>query len=300
MDFDRQLRALCCAAIVLSACARSRLGIDEGPAPGGPGVGLPGQGSAGSGANSGSIPGSGVAGNGSPLAPPGGGAPAVPTAGRDGVPTAGRGTPPPGTGGRPAPPPNTGTAGRNTPPPEGPDAGIFDPLNPQRCASDHPFVLSIDPGGQSGDVQGWLESAPQVVFDEYNLPRFSADRWGPDVGGELALWWSISSLDDESGGSLYFYAVNGSMEVAHVPVNRFSAIGDARNLMFVSWDVGPVPVGEIAVFHHIPTDRYVAVQVLDLYGTEDGDRRSTCAAVDARWRFAPPGSATFSDILLID
>ena len=293
MRFDRQLRALCCAAIVLSACARSRLGVDEGPAPGTPSVG-PGPGSAGSGANSGSVPGVGIAGNGSPFAPSGGGGQAVPTAGRGDVPTA----PSPGTGARPAPPPNTGNAGSDAPQAGMPGPEPFDPLNPRRCASDHPFVLSIDPGGQSGEVQGWLESAPQVVFDEYNIPRFSMDGPTHDDDGELALWWSISSLDN-NGGSLYFYAVNRSMEVAHVAVNRFSAIGDARGLPFVSWDVGPVPVGEIAVFHHIPTDRFVAVQVLDLYGTEDGDRRETCAAVDARWRFAPPGTADFSDILLL-
>ncbi len=300
MHFDRQLRALCCAAIVLAACARSRLGIDEGPSPGGPGVRLPGQGGAGSGASPGSVPGAGVAGNGSPLAPSGGSGQAVPTAGRGDVPTAGRGNPPPGTAGRPAPPPNTGGAGGDAPQAGMTGGDPFDPLNPQRCASDHPFVLSIDPGGQSGDVQGWLESAPQVVFDEYNIPRFSVDGPAPEDDGELALWWSISSLDDARGGSLYFYAVNGAMEVAHVAVNRFSAIGDARNLPFSSWEVGPVPVGEIAVFHHIPTDRFVAVQVLDLYGTEDGERRSTCAAVDARWKFAARGSANFSDILLID
>jgi hypothetical protein len=181
-------------------------------------------------------------------------------------------------------------------PPDRP--GPEDVLNPSRCASEHPFVLSIDPGGNSGEVQGWLESAPAVLFDQFSLPRFGLQST-PDeeADGELSLWWSIAELGtDGRGGALWFYAGNGATEVAHVAASSPAAIGDASALSYASWSIGPVEVGEIAVYHHLPTDRYLAVLVVDLYGTEDSDRRELCAAIDARWLFPPGGGPIFSTI----
>jgi hypothetical protein len=175
-----------------------------------------------------------------------------------------------------------------------------DVLNPQRCASNEPYVLSIDPGSRSGQVQGWLESAPAVLFDENDLPRFGLGPRPEEEGGDLALWWSIESYPagveggSEGPGALWFYAANDSTEVVHVPVDRPAAIGDATTLPFTSWSIGPVAVGEMAVFRHVPTDRYLAVQAVDLYGTEDGVWRGECAAIDARWVFAPRGTGDFS------
>jgi hypothetical protein len=61
--------------------------------------------------------------------------------------------------------------------------------------------------------------------------------------------------------------------------------------MYTRENVGPVSVGEVVVWHHLPTDRYVAVRIEALYGTERG--RVECAALDAAWIFAEPGTAKF-------
>jgi hypothetical protein len=169
-------------------------------------------------------------------------------------------------------------------------------LNPQRCATDEPFVLSIDPGGASGEVRGWLESAPSVVFDEFDLPRFGRG-FAIEEGDALSLWWSISSLDVDP--SLWLYTSNAATEIAHVQVRHPSQIGDATALDFLAGSsdltsVGPVKLGELTVYHHIPTDRYLALQAIDMYGTEDTDRRDTCAAIDARWFVAPHGTGDFT------
>jgi hypothetical protein len=307
MDYDRPLGALSCGGIapalrggamsialivltVLSGCARTRL-VDGQLRPAGTPTDATPAGEGGGGAGSGAAPSAGTPGIVDP-GPTGAGTGPAPTAGRGdpGVPGGTAGTAgAPETAGRPAPP--TGTAGM---------PGEFDPsnvLNPQRCASEHPFVLSIDPGGNSGEVQGWLESAPAVVFDRFSLPRFGLQTT-PDeeADGELTLWWSIAELGANGDGALWFYAGNGATEVAHVAASRPAAIGDASTLHYASWSVGPVKVGEIAVFHHLPTDRYLAVRVVDLYGTDDRDRREICAAIDARWLFAPNGGPIFSII----
>jgi hypothetical protein len=167
-------------------------------------------------------------------------------------------------------------------------------LNPHRCASDEPFVLAIDPGGASGRVSGWLESAPSVSFDAHDLPRFGVQT-DPmtDAGGDLTLWWSIESLNGDRS-AVWFYTLNGATLVAHVAVTHPADIGDARGLMYSDWSVGPVGLRQLAVFHHTPTDRFIAFQVLDLYGTEDSDRDGLCAALEARWFVAPVGSSDFS------
>ena len=187
---------------------------------------------------------------------------------------------------------SAGTSGSRGP--ENPSAvGV---LNPQRCATDEPFVLSIDPGGSSGEVHGWLESAPTVVFDENDLPRFGSNFDG-DQESELTLWWSIAALDEDP--SLWLYATHAATELAHVALQNPAEIGDATALTFTGGpeglvSVGPVRVGELTVFHHIPTDRYLALQAIDMYGTEDSDRRAECAAIDARWFIAPHGTGDFS------
>lgn len=179
---------------------------------------------------------------------------------------------------------------------EGENPAAVGVLNPQRCATDEPFVLSIDPGGASGEVRGWLESAPNVIFDKNDLPSFGASF---DLGSNqnLTMWWSIAALDVEP--SLWLYATNPSTEIAHVPVRNVAEIGDARALTFVGMSpdldsVGPVALGELVVFHHGPTDRFIALQAFDMYGTEDSDRRELCAAIDARWFVAPHGTGDFS------
>ena len=197
-----------------------------------------------------------------------------------------------GAGGADSDDGSAGTSGSRGP--ENPSAvGV---LNPQRCATDEPFVLSIDPGGSSGEVHGWLESAPTVVFDENDLPRFGSNFDG-DQESELALWWSIAALDEDP--SLWLYATHAATELAHVALQNPAEIGDATTLTFTGGpeglvSVGPVRVGELTVFHHIPTDRYLALQAIDMYGTEDSDRRAECAAIDARWFIAPHGTGDFS------
>jgi hypothetical protein len=291
MVLHREWGALACVLMVaVAGCARSRLPIGESRLSGGAGE----SGAVGSSGAPGSFAGDGGgAGTGVVVSPPS--VPGSAGGDRPGQGGVSGGTTPQGTAGSMAPPPPPVPSG--PPDPFDPFApGANDVLNPQRCATDHPFVLSIDPGGDSGEVRGWLESAPQVVFDRSNLPRFSSGGPAPseDPDAELSLWWSISELSEDRPGSLWFYAASASTEVAHVSVRSFAAIGDATHLPFVSWSVGPVAVGEVAVFHHIPSDRFVAMRALDLYGTEDSDRRELCAAIDARWAFAPQGSGDFS------
>jgi hypothetical protein len=226
----------------------------------------------------------------------------------------GSGTPPPvttggtgasgatGTGatGGSAQPPPIGSGSAGTPAPggfKGPDASHI--LNPQECATEEPFVLSIDPGGASGEVRGWLESAPTVVFDEVGLPRFGSqfDATDPDA---LMLWWSISTLGDgETPPSLWLYTLNAETELAQLTVTSPAQIGDAKALPFVGWNgglasVGPVQLEELAVLHHIPTDRFLALQVLDLFGTDASEQNGFCAAIEARWMIAPTGTGDFS------
>lgn len=219
MHYDRALRALSCALIVLSACARTRLSDGQLRA-----TGIPDAANSGSGAGSGAGAPAGGAGNvGGPA--PGAGAPAPPP----GTTLTPPGTTPPGTAGGAAPPPPI--AGNVAPPPmgmAGRPADGFDPndvLNPQRCASDHPFVLSIDPGGRSGEVQGWLESAAAVRFDESGLPRFGLNGFGDESNSELTLWWSIAEISvDGRPGALWLYG-NGTTEVAYtgLAISRRSA-----------------------------------------------------------------------------
>jgi hypothetical protein len=221
------------------------------------------------------------------------------TAGLGGGATAGvnGGSTPPGTAGRSDP----GTAGRNdppdVPPPDFPGGNV---VNPRGCPTQQPIVLSLDPGGVSGHVRGWLESAPYVVFDDGGLPRFEfAGGPSDDPNAELSVWWSIASLPgDGAPGQVYLYATNAATEVAHVAQSDISAIGDATALQYVKGHVGPVEVGHIAVFHHIPTKRYLAVRALDLRAGSgnDPDIGNQCAALDARWMFAPLGSGTFIDV----
>jgi hypothetical protein len=179
------------------------------------------------------------------------------------------------------------TAGTIAPPPMNPDEPL-DPLNPQRCAVDEPTVLTIDPGGRSGQVTGWLESAPTLMFDDRYLPRFAGGLSRPMSQSDLALWWSIASLDaDEEGGEFYFYALSSDTVLAAAHGET-----DASRLMYSDEVVGPIPVGEVVVWHHLSSDRYVALRVEALYGT-DSTRQAECAAIDASWIFAVPGTSKF-------
>jgi hypothetical protein len=170
-----------------------------------------------------------------------------------------------------------------------PDAS--DVLNPFRCATEHRFVLSIDPGGDAGQVQGWLESASTVLFDESHLPRFGASGPTDGLQADLSLWWSIYTLDEENGPGFWFYGAPAT-EIAHVAGG--GGVADARQLVYTTQSLGPVAVGDTLVAHHIPTDRYLAIPATALYGTEDRTMRGECAAIDARWRFAPRGTADLS------
>jgi hypothetical protein len=290
--------ALACALGALTGCGRTRLAFEDAPAPGGKAnvpsaghSGAAGQGTAATGSKPPSTP--------VITDPPTMMQPATPMAGRDADPR----RPPPGSGGRSGMngraggPPGTGGwsggSGRN-----GGTAGAprlpddFDPLNPQRCAVDEPTVLSIDPGGRSGSVTGWLESAPSLLFDANDLPRFGV---GPSPGanaGDLQLWWSIASVEpDNEGGSFYFYAYAADTDLAVVRAR--GALEDASILAYETEVIGPVEIGQIVVSRQRSTGRYVAVRVVSLYGTEP-ERRSECAAIDARWQFADPGTARFS------
>jgi hypothetical protein len=176
------------------------------------------------------------------------------------------------------------TAGTMAPTPVDPD----DPLNPQRCAVDEPTVLTIDPGGRSGEVTGWLESGPTLIFDDRFLPRFAGGAALPMRQNDLALWWSIASLEvDAEGGELYFYALSSDTVLAEAHGET-----DASRLMYVDDAVGPIPVGEVVVWHHLPSNRYLALRVEALYGT-DSTRHAQCAATDASWIFAEPGTSKF-------
>jgi hypothetical protein len=232
--------------------------------------------------------------------------------------TAGQsGTPPPIGGTGSSMEPSTGAAGSSAQPPPidngrpgfeepaDPDGlGAAGVLNPQRCATDEPFVLSIDPGGTSGTVSGWLESAPTVIFDTAGLPRFG-NGFNSQGSDALMLWWSIASLgppgvDDPSEDSLYVYTLNEQTELVALTAQSAAEIGDAKQLTYTSFENGLIPVGpikimEITVLHHIPTDRYLAMQVLDVFGADDPLRRSECAAIEARWMMAPQGTGDFSE-----
>lgn len=91
-------------------------------------------------------------------------------------------------------------------------------------------------------------------------------------------------------GVVQEYALSPATDLA---VATDEAIGDASELSYVTDTVGPLETGQVVVWHDRPTDRYVALRVVRLYGTEGGERRATCAAVDARWVFAEEGTARF-------
>ena len=141
------------------------------------------------------------------------------------------------------------------------------------------------------------------MFDDAGLPRFGngINAEGSDA---LMLWWSIASLgppgeDDPSQDSLYVYTLNAQTELAWLTAQSPKEIGDAKELPYTSWSNGLIPVGpvklmEITVLHHIPTDRYLAMQVLDVFGADDPLRRAECAAIEARWMMAPKGTGDFS------
>lgn len=160
-------------------------------------------------------------------------------------------------------------------------------LNPQGCATPHPFVLSIDPMGTSGNVRGWLESAAGMVFEE-QLPRF-VRAFGPDrpVSQQaIALWWSISSVGGGGQGDLYFYAgdfTNSTTEVAVAHgVSRFADIDvDALEL---TMEAVMAKTGSFVVYRNVLTGETLAMRVDEIFVTDvDGD--ALCAAVDASWRF---------------
>lgn len=160
-------------------------------------------------------------------------------------------------------------------------------LNPQDCATPHPFVLSIDPAGASGSVRGWLESTAGLVFED-QLPRFVRGYF-PDPASYdrgIALWWSIGGVDGNGEGSLYFYGGDYTSSTSEVAVaigaNRFADIA-ADALDFARQNV-EARTGSFIVYRNASTDETVALRIDQIFITDPaGD--ALCAAVDASWRF---------------
>jgi hypothetical protein len=172
-------------------------------------------------------------------------------------------------------------------------------LNPQECETDRPFVLGINPDGSSGFVEGWLESTPVVAF-EGELPHFDP----MEKEGILCLWWSINTVGPNAESKVYFYGTNDATSVAVAEdVEHLQEITDASSLVYDDWSTHSITIGTIVVFHHEPTDRYLALRLDDVYSGEAGDpeaREGMCAAINASWAFAPVGSADFSSVELPD
>ena len=109
-----------------------------------------------------------------------------------------------------------------------------------------------------GRGAGWLESAPTLMFDDRNLPRFGGRRLHRRCA--RAIWRcggrSRASTRTSEGGEFYFYALSSDtvLAVAHGET-------DASRLMYTDDVVGPVPVGEVVVWRHLPSDRYLALRV---------------------------------------
>lgn len=154
-------------------------------------------------------------------------------------------------------------------------------LNPQDCDSDRPFVLTIQPSGDRGSVSGWLESSPQLAFKD-QLPRFDN---APDP--DLALWWSIASIDQDNGTFLYFYGENDATRVAVANGARTFDEIDSDSLVFDDWVTPMVGVGAIVVFENVDTKERVAMRVDDVLDTDPSSEFAggLCAALTASWSF---------------
>jgi hypothetical protein len=294
----RALAALVVIVMALAGCSRSRGLSDQ--------VSLGGTGGTGGTQNTGAFAGNGqagITGGGNPttgVAASGAGAGAGGQGSRPiGVAgTAGVAAPPPPTVTPPPPPPpdngRAGRDGRGSGGRGGGDANIAGTggrsdsgpsvggmiLNPNGCHSERPFVLSIAPSGDRGTVSGWLESTPQLAF-ENELPRFD-----PTPGGDLAVWWSIGSVDQGMGASLYFYGENDATRVAvAVGARDFDEI-DSSRLTFDDWVTPAVMPGTIVVFENTETGERVAMRADKVLDTDPNVSLSgTCAALEASYSF---------------
>lgn len=171
-------------------------------------------------------------------------------------------------------------------------------LNPMECEADLPFVLGINPDGNSGFVSGWLGNAPVVTFDG-EIPRFEFEGNGDEES--LILFWSIASTGSASEPSVHFYGDNDATLVALADdVDEVQEITDATSLLFDNRVVSDVRVGEIVVFHHLTTDRYLALRLDAIYQSDSAEPSDDCFAINASWTFAPKGSADFSNVELPD
>jgi len=189
---------------------------------------------------------------------------------------------PPGTGGEVPPPGRAGSGG-----------GASQVLNPFDCDTPLPFVLSIDPSGDSGHVSGWLESTASVVFVN-QLPRFAPN--GPSLdtpAGSIALWWSIAGFDESTGeGELYLYGGGFTSSVTELVVldgaASFADV-DRDALQFSMETTRAVGAGTIVVFRKTDTLETMALRVdgvLAADGELDSGLSGTCVAVEASWTFA--------------
>jgi len=195
-----------------------------------------------------------------------------------------------GTGGLPiagAPTPMGGTPSPGGGLPSNSGGSALGILNPQGCATMFPFVLTIDPSGDTGSVNGWLESAPSVAFEQ-GLPRFAV---GFIDTGDISTFWSIAYRDSSGGSAMYFYGglePGSPIEIAVAEgAKDFSEI-DRNSLKFTQGATRSMTVGEIAVIYNPDNGVSIAIRVDAFYDTDtsvDSNGFNNCTAIDASWSF---------------
>lgn len=159
-------------------------------------------------------------------------------------------------------------------------------LNPFGCDTPHPFVLSIDPAGTSGQVRGWLETSAGLVFED-QLPRLAYHYFVMFSEDAIGVCWSIGHVEGNGQGYLHFCGGDAfpgtTVEVAVANgVSRFADIDiDALNF---GPDVVEARTGSMIVYRNTSTGAVVALHVDQLVVT-DAIGGDFCAAVDASWRF---------------
>ena len=138
---------------------------------------------------------------------------------------------------------------------------------------------SVASAAQTGAIAAWPESGEIFRFDEHVA-----------IGSQIEAWWSINTLSPPRD---WFYALNPSTQVAHVPgVTHVAEINDASVFTYEDRVVGPVDEGDFVLFHNTVTGYYAAFRVDDIYGTTPGESRDSF--VDITWYFQDDGTADFS------
>lgn len=148
----------------------------------------------------------------------------------------------------------------------------------------------------AGHVERWPEATSHLVVTVDGDHVSVAVAAQPASG--LVAFWSIASTAGSGSGYFYSDAVQGRSDTSVAfasGVRRVQDIRDASAFDYARPSVGPVERGGIVLFHHVPSDRYLAL-VLDAITPLDPRTAGAgpYAVADVRWYLTEPGTADFS------